>query len=226
MNYPLAMLAGPDEHGVAVLTLNRPEKKNALSIALRDEVTAQLARLAGDQSVKALVITGSGESFSAGFDLREFSLTGPGGQDRLWESSDRFHHAVYRFPVPVIAAVDGIAYGGGFDLALLCDLRVATYRARFGHPEAAFGPVVYGPLHDLVGGAVGRELALTGREVDAREALKLHLVSELSEPDDLANRAVALARQVSRAPREALIRNKAKFLARSAIAPDTPTLDL
>jgi enoyl-CoA hydratase len=86
--------------------------------------------------------------------------------------------------------------------------------------------VVYGPLHDLVGGAVARELVLTGRDVGADEALALHLVSELTEPDHLAERAMALARQVSRAPREVLIGNKAKFIARSAIAPDTPTLDL
>jgi enoyl-CoA hydratase len=222
---PLALLSGPDD-GVATLTLNRPEKKNALSIALRDEVTAHLGRLAGDQSVKALVITGSGGSFSAGFDVREFSVTDPGHQERLWKSSDLFHHAVYRFPVPVIAAVDGIAYGAGFDLTLLCDLRIATRHARFGHPEAAFGPVVYGPLHDLVGGAVARELVLTGQDVSADEALALHLVSELAEPDELAERALTLARQVSRAPREVPIRNKAKFLARSAIAPDTATLDL
>jgi enoyl-CoA hydratase/carnithine racemase len=152
-------------------------------------------------------------------DVREFSVTEPGHQDQLRKSSDLFHHAVYRFPVPVIAAVDGIAYGGGFDLALLCDLRIATHRARFGHPEAAVGPGVYGPLHDLAGGAVARELVLTGRDVGADEALALHLVTELTEPDHLAERAMALARQVSRAPREILIANKAKFIARSAIAP-------
>src|SRR5580693_1114929 len=223
---PLVLVSGPDEDGVAIITLNRPEKKNALSIALREEVVALLGRMAGDEALKALVITGNGGSFSAGFDLREFAVTDPGHQERLWRSSDLFHHAVYRFPVPVIAAVDGIAYGGGFDLAVLCDLRIATDRATFGHPEAAIGPVVYGPLHDLVGGAVARELVLTGREIDAGEALRLHLVSELTGPGELMDRARALARRVSRAPREVLIKNKAKFIARSAISASTPTLDL
>jgi enoyl-CoA hydratase len=153
-------------------------------------------------------------------------VTDPGHTERLWRSSDRFHHAVYRFPLPVIAAVDGIAYAGGFDLAVLCDLRIATHRATFAHPETAFGPVVYGPLHDLVGGAIARELVLTGREIDAGEALRLHLVSELTDPGDLMKRALALSRQVSRAPREVLVRNKAKFIARSAISPQAPTLDL
>ena len=133
---------------------------------------------------------------------------------------------MHRFPLPVIAAVDGIAYAGGFDLAVLCDLRIATHRAAFAHPEAALGPVVYGPLHDLVGGAIARELVLTGREIDAREALRLHLVTEVTDPAGLTDRALELARQVSRAPREILVRNKAKFIARSAISPGTPTLDL
>jgi enoyl-CoA hydratase len=222
----LVLVSGPDEDGVAVITLNRPEKKNALSIALREDVVALLGRMAGDEALKALIITGSGGSFSAGFDLREFAVTDPGHTERLWQSSDLFHHAVYRFPLPVIAAVDGIAYGGGFDLAILCDLRIATHRATFAHPESAFGPVVYGPLHDLVGGAIARELVLTGREVDAREALRLHIVSELTDPRELAERTRNLARRISRAPREILVRNKAKFIARSAISPQTPTLDL
>lgn len=225
-NPPLAILAGPDEHGVASITLNRPETVNALSIALRDEVTAHLRRLAEDPRVKALVITGSGGNFSSGFDLREFGATEPVHQKRLWESSDAFHHAVYRFPLPVIAAVDGIAYGGGFDLAVLCDLRIATHRAEFAHPENAYGPVVYGPLHDLIGGADARDLVLTGRALDAEEARRLRLVREVTDPRSLRGRASALAREVSRAPREVLMRNKAKFIARSATSPDTPTLDL
>jgi enoyl-CoA hydratase/carnithine racemase len=220
------LASGPGDDGVAVLTLNRPEKKNALSIALREEAVALLGRLADDEALKVLVITGSGGCFSAGFDLREFAVTDAAHTERLWQSSDLFHHAVHRFPLPVIAAVDGIAYAGGFDLAVLCDLRIATHRAAFAHPEAAFGPVAYRPLHDLVGGAIARELVLTGREIDAREALRLHLVTELTDPGKLTDRALELARQVSRAPREVLVRNKAKFIASSAISPETPTLDL
>ena len=223
---PLVLVSGPDDHGIAVITLNRPEKKNALSITLREEAVAALGQLAADAAVKALVITGSGGCFSAGFDLREFADTDPGHLERLWRSSDLFHHAVHRFPVPVIAAVDGIAYAGGFDLAVLCDLRIATHRAAFAHPEAAFGPVVYGPLHDLVGGAVARELVLTGREIDAQEALRLHLITSLTGPEELMERALDLARRIARAPRDVLVRNKAKFIARSAISPQTPTLDL
>jgi enoyl-CoA hydratase len=226
MAAPLALLTGPGEHGVAVITLNRPDKKNALSIALRDEVTARLRQLSADQRVKVVIITGRDGCFSAGFDLTEFAVTGPAHQQRLWESSDQFHHVIHRFPLPVIAAVDGIAYGGGFDLAILADLRVATHRARFAHPESRLGPVVYAPLHDLVGGAIARELVLTGRTVDAPEALRLHLVTEITEPGELQARAFALAHQIAQAPRDVLVHNKKKFIARSAIDPSTPTLDL
>jgi enoyl-CoA hydratase/carnithine racemase len=223
----LSVLAeGPGDDGVAMLMLNRPAKRNALSIALREEAVALLERLAADEKLKALIITGRGGCFSAGFDLREFAVNDPAHSERLWRSADLFHHAVHRFPLPVIAAVDGVAYAGGFDLAVLCDLRLATHRAVFAHPEAALGPVVYGPLHDLVGGAVARELVLTGRRVDAGEALRLHLVTELTEPGTLLDRARDLARQISWAPRDVLVRNKAKFIARAGISPDTPTLDL
>src|SRR5262245_12000465 len=121
--------------GVVTLTLNRPESKNALSIALRDEMSDHLDRLARDDTVKVLVVTGTGDTFSAGFDLGEFASDDADVQARLWPSSDRFHHAVMRFPVPTVAAVNGAALGGGFDLAVLCDVRVASTAARFAHPE-------------------------------------------------------------------------------------------
>jgi enoyl-CoA hydratase/carnithine racemase len=226
MDDQMVLLTGPDEHGTAVLTLNRPAKKNAMSVALRDQASALLDQLAADDVVKALIITGAGGSFSAGFDLGELQNPDAAFQQYLWESSDRFHQAAYRFPLPVIAAVDGVAYAGGFDLAVLCDLRIAAPSARFAHPESTFGPVVYGPLHDLVGGAVARELVLTGRVIDAETALRMHLVSEITEPGALADRALELAHQVSRAPRQVLIRNKAKFLAHSGVRPGTATLDL
>lgn len=226
MPEPLVQVTAPDAEGTAVLTLNRPEKKNALSVALREEANRSLALLAADEGVKALVVTGAGGSFSAGFDMAEFADRDPDHVKRLWASSDEFHEAMRRFPVPTVAAVDGVAYAGGFDLAVLCDLRLASQSARFAHPESTFGPVVYGPLHDLVGGALARELVLTGRKVNAEAALRMHLVTEVVTAEDLGARAIALAHEISRAPREILVRNKSKIIARSAIAPGSITLDL
>ncbi|MGZ6927633.1 MAG: enoyl-CoA hydratase/isomerase family protein [Acidimicrobiia bacterium] len=214
--------AGP----VADLVLDRPDKKNALSIALRDEVTGVLGRLADDPELKVVTITGAGTTFSAGFDLGEFADGSPEHQARLWESSDRFHHAVLRFPLPTIAAVNGAALAGGFDLACMADLRVATPEARFGHPEHEWAPVLYRLLHDLVGGAAARDLVLTGRSVDAAEALRIGLVAAVVEPDELAAAVRARAEQIAVAPREALVATKAKIVDALGIPADARTLEL
>ena len=205
--------------GVAGITLNRPDKKNALSIALRDEVTVALAGLAEDPAVKAVLLTGAGDTFSAGFDLSEFpKAQDPAFHKQLWESSDRYHLALLRFPLPIVAAINGPALGGGFDTAVLCDIRIASVRAAFGHPEARFSDVVYGPLHDLIGGAAARDLCLTGRRIDAAEALALRLVSAVVPADRLAAEALAMAQKIAEAPRQVLLRTKAKIIARAAIA--------
>ena len=217
---------GTDDGGIATITLSRPEKKNALSIALRDEVSAAIDGLVRDEAVKAIVITGAGSIFSAGFDLGEFRQLGdPGHAKRLWDSSDRFHHAVLRCPLPTLAAVNGPALAGGFDLAVLCDLRIASTTATFAHPEVTFGDVVYGPLHDLVGGAVARELVLTGRTLDAAEARSLRLVSAVVAPEELGAEIARWTAQLARVPRELLMRTKQKIIRRAGEHP-ARTLDL
>jgi len=219
-------VSGPDA-GAARVTLARPDKRNALSVALRDEVSDALAALAADPAVKVVVVTGAGSVFSAGFDLDEFkqAAADPAFHRRLWESSDRFHRACLGFPLPLVAAVNGPAIAGGFDLAVMCDIRVAAATATFSHPELVFGDVVYSPLHELVGGAVARELALTGRVVDAREAHRLRLVASVVPPEHLPDEARRVTAQIARAPREVLLRTKAKIVRRAGIAPGA-TLDL
>jgi enoyl-CoA hydratase len=212
----------------ARITLDRPAKKNALSIALRNEVSDALAALAHDPTLRCAVVTGSGDVFSAGFDLAEFRAAADDAAlaARLWQSSDRFHHALLRFPLPLIAAVNGPALAGGFDLAVCCDLRIAAETARFAHPEFAFGDVVYAPLHDALGGALAREICLTGRELDAREALARGLVSEVVPREELEGAVARVAGRIARAPRERLLRSKAKAVARAAIPAERATLDL
>jgi len=209
--------------GVAMLTLNRADKKNALSIALRDELSDALDAVAGDEAVKTVVVTGAGDVFSAGFDLREFQQ--PELNDRLWASSDRFHATVLQFPVPLVAAINGPAIAGGFDLAVMCDLRVAVDTARFSHPEIEFGDVVYGPLHDIVGGGLARELCFTGRALDAQEAKTLGLVSSVVPATALMDEVTRYTGMILRAPREVLVRTKAKAIRRAA-AVTRDTLDL
>jgi enoyl-CoA hydratase/carnithine racemase len=218
-----------DRHDAhAVLTLNRPDKRNALSIRLRDAISEALDELEGDEAIKCVVFTGAGPVFSAGFDLSEFprSLEDEEYARGLWASSDRYHDRVLRFPLPTIAAVNGPALAGGFDLAILCDLRVASSTARFAHPERTFGDVVYSPLHDLVGGAVARDLTLGGRELTAAQALDLHLVNEVVEPEQLVATTNATVERVCAAPRPVLMRTKAKALARAGFRGESPTLSL
>ncbi len=211
-----------------VLILNRPEKRNALSVALRDAISDALDAIAQDETMKCVVIAAEGSVFSAGFDLSEFTRAAADAdfERELWASSDRYHNAMLRFPLPTIASVNGPALAGGFDLAVLCDLRIAATTARFAHPERTFGDVVYGPLHDLVGGAVARELTIGGREVDAAEALQVRLVGEVVEPDALRDATEALAARVCAAPRDVLMRTKAKALRRAGFGAESPTLDL
>ena len=212
--------------GVVTVTLNRPEKKNALSIAVRDEVAGALDTLAADDRVRAVIVTGAGSVFSAGFDLSEFADPDPDHQRRLWASSDRYHHTVLCFPLPLVAAVNGAALAGGFDLAVMCDLRVASQGAYFAHVEHTFGDVVYRPLRELVGASVARDLVLTGRRIEAGEALAVGLVNRVVASDDLLDATGAVAAEIALAPREVLIRTKAKIIAAAGIDPSSRTLDL
>jgi|SRR5579872_2711489 len=212
----------------AVLTLNRPERRNALSVALRDAISDALDELSEDPSVKVGVITGAGAVFSAGFDLKEFDQAAADEDfnQKLWASSDRFHRTVLSFPLPLVAAVNGPAVAGGFDLAVMCDIRVASSTARFSHPERSFGDVVYGPLHDLVGGAVARDLTLGGRELSAQESLQVRLVSEVVDPEHLIDAVAQVVERVRVAPRDVLMRTKAKALRLAGFDPSNPTLNL
>ncbi len=214
------------DDGVACVTLCRPAKKNALSIEFRDAVSDAFDRLVADADVKVIIITGDGPVFSAGFDLAEFADPDPALQRRLWSSSDRFHHTVLRCPIPVVAAVNGPAIAGGFDLAVLADVRIASTEARFAHVEHTFGDVVYRPLREIVGGGIARDLVLTGRNVDASEALRIGLVSQVVPVDELLATATQVARTIAVAPRDILQRTKAKIIAATAIPDDVATLDL
>jgi enoyl-CoA hydratase/carnithine racemase len=206
---PLAIELGDD--GIATVTLDRADKRNALSIALRDALADTLASWHDDDSVRVVVITGAPPAFSAGFDLGEFG--DPALARTIRHSSARYHRVVWSFPKPTVAAVNGPALGGGFDLATLCDLRLASTAATFGHPEIKFGaPPLFTPLRWIVGDGLARDLCLTGRRIDAEEALRVGLVSRVVEPDRLLNEAIDVARQIAEAPQRTLQATK-RYLA-------------
>ena len=189
--------------GVGLLTLYRPERRNALSIAMRREISACLGAWREAPEVGAAVLTGSGAAFCAGFDLTEFGE--PGRFDELLESSARYHRDVWAFPKPLLAAVNGPAVAGGFDLATLCDLRLATEEASFAHPELRLGaPPIFTPLRWIVGDGLARDLVLTGRRLSAEEALRAGLVSRVLASARLLPEAVEVAVRILEAPAEAV----------------------
>jgi enoyl-CoA hydratase/carnithine racemase len=203
-----------DSDGIAVLRLDNEQRRNALSIAMRDAISDTLDEWATDDRVRVVVLTGTGTAFCAGFDLKEFAQ--PDLARTIRDSSHRYHLAVWEFPKPMIAAVNGAAFGGGFDLALLCDIRIAVPEAVFAHPEIKFGaPPLFTPLQWIVGAGIARDLCLTGKRIDATEAHRLGLVNAIANADSLLDEAKATARVIAEAPQAALEATK-RYLTSSA----------
>ncbi|HET6950807.1 MAG TPA: enoyl-CoA hydratase-related protein [Acidimicrobiales bacterium] len=184
--------------GVAVVRLDNP-KVNALSSALLGQLET-VARGFVDDPPGAVVVTGGDRLFAAGADISEFG--GPDEARQVGGAFVRALDAVAAIPRAVIAAVSGFALGGGCELALACDLRIASSRAKFGQPEILLGIIPGGGgtqrLARLVGPSRAKELILTGRQVGADEALRIGLVDEVVAPDELHDRALALAAELAR----------------------------
>lgn len=172
------------------LTINRPEVLNALNIAVRAELKAAFERIAGDDGVRAVILTGAGEkAFVAGADIKEMANIGPREAEARARSAKATHDSIARCPKPVIAAVNGFALGGGFELALVCDIRIAADNARLGLPEVKLGILPGGGgtarLSRIVGPAIARALCLTGDMISAERAFQLGIVTELAPQPSL-----------------------------------------
>lgn len=184
--------------GVGILTLNRPEKRNALSRALRAEIVACLEEAAASEAVRVVILTGAGKAFCAGFDRSEFTES---GMEVVFLEANAYHRRVHRFEKPLIAAVNGPALGGGCDLAVMCDFRLAATTASFGQPQVRFGaPALYALMCAVIGTGPAREMCLTGRAYDAPEALSIGLVNRVLEPPALLETACALGREIAALP--------------------------
>ncbi len=198
MNRELVKVARDGE--IATVTLNRPEKLNALNRALRGEFCAAMLELNADAAVAVVIVTGAGRAFSAGLDLNEL------GAEGLRETGGvTFISVVERMDAPVIAAVNGFAVTAGFELALACDIVIASETAQFADTHARVGVMPGGGMSARLPRAVGvrkaKELSLTGNYLDAREAERLGLVNRVVAPERLMAEAGETARQIASADR-------------------------
>lgn len=200
-----ALLLRRDQEGVATLTLNRPQQRNALSLALMAVLTHELGAIARDGSVKAVVLAGAGPAFCAGHDLKELRATPTRDMyQRVFAACSALMLAVTRLPKPVIARVHGVATAAGCQLVATCDLAVAESGARFATPGVNIGLFCSTPMVAL-SRAVPRkqamEMLLTGDLVDAARAREIGLVNRVVAADALDDAVAALARQiVSKSP--------------------------
>src|SRR3954449_13004414 len=197
---------------VAIVTLQRPEKRNALSIDLRVELTDCFKALGDDPGVVAIVLTGAPPAFCSGMDTSEFGGDGE-HRERLVETSIGSFRAVGGCLKAVVAAVNGPALAGGFALALLCDLRLAAQEASFGFPELPRGiPPSYAAARAALPAPVAAELTLTGRLLDAEGALRMGIVSAIHPADQLMPRAFELAGRIASGPRQPIAETKRRIL--------------
>lgn len=184
--------------GVAVIRLNRPEVRNALTTEVRRLIEAHVAEIAADDSIGAIVLTGNDSVFAVGADLREQQ-----GRDVVGAINTFTTHALWHSPKPVIAAVNGDAFGGGCELVLQCDFVIASSNARFAQPEITVGFVPGGGATQRLPRVIGRQNAmyalLTGAPIPAADAHRMGLVAEVVEGDAMA-RTLELAAQIAARP--------------------------
>lgn len=187
---------------VGIVTIERPERRNALNLQVKQEIVEHVQALAQDSGVAAIVITGAGGYFVAGTDIVEMAEMKP--TDHLRLDTDRVFHVVRQCSKPVIAAVEGYALGGGCELALSCDLIIAADDAQFGQPEIRVGIMPGAGGTQRLLRAAGRYKtalwALTGQMIPARDAHATNLVSELTPKGQSLDRAIAIGEQIAASP--------------------------
>ncbi|MBA2569503.1 MAG: enoyl-CoA hydratase/isomerase family protein [Actinobacteria bacterium] len=187
------------EDGVAVLTVNRPDALNAFDVATLSDLRDHLRQLAEESEARVVILTGAGDrAFAAGADIKYMSGLDVDGAKKWGELGHEVGHLLETMPKPTIAAINGFALGGGCELALACDFRYASSNAKLGQPEVNLG-IIPGwggtqRLARVVGLGLAKELVLTGRVIDADEALRIGLVNAVYEPGELMPKTLEVAR--------------------------------
>jgi enoyl-CoA hydratase len=186
---------------VGIITINRPDKRNALNIKTREEGAALLDQLRNDASINVVVITGAGDkAFVAGADIAEFA-----GRTAMMQRDVMTAHSLFTaidtFPKPIIAMINGYCLGGGCELALACDIRIASETASFGQPEINLGIIPGGGgtqrLTRLIGEGKAMEMILTGEIIDAKSAYQIGLVNHVFPPDVLQAKTMEIANRIA-----------------------------
>ena len=200
---------------VRILTMNRPEKRNALNQALTRGLLDALRAADADESVGAVVLTGAGQGFCAGADLGEFKELGAGlAAEERAELTMQLHLAFTRIKKPIVAAINGHAMGGGAGLALASDLAVMAEGAKLGYPEPKHGivaAIVMANLVRQVGRKAAFELVSLGEPVDAQQALRLGMVNRVVAKENVLSEALGLAEKLAAVKREAMAETKRLF---------------
>jgi enoyl-CoA hydratase len=209
-------------NAVLTITLNRPEKRNSLLPELIHDLSALLTEAASDNSLNVVVITGAGTTFCSGMDLNHLLNIGAEDKIAFLGSFIALCRQVFLLPQVVIAAINGPAMAGGFDLAAFCDIRLCSPQAKFAQTEVLLGitQMVY-PLYKIIGLGRAKEMALTGEAISAEEAYRIGLVNHIYPAEELLDEAMKLAELLTSRPREALF--ETKRLSRELIEMDTDT---
>ena len=196
------------ENGIAMLTISRPQALNALNESLLGSLNNVFRDLSRNKSIRALIITGEGKAFVAGADIKEMMAMKPSQAYSFSRLGQQAFARLEQLDFPVIAAVNGFALGGGCELALACDLRIASFNAKFGMPEVSLGliPGFAGTqrLCNRVGYANAMLLMTTAEAIDAQEAYRIGLVQQLTEPADLLDTCMEIASKISTKGRYAI----------------------
>jgi len=190
------------EEGVGIVTLNRPDRLNALSFKLKQELMCVFEKIENDNDIKVVILTGGLKAFSAGADIKERATIEATQPDFYFsqQKNIRFYSFIENFEKPIIAAISGVAVGGGCELALVCDIRIASETAKFGVPEVKLGviPSAGGTqrLPRIIGITKAKEMLYTGSFIDAEEAYRLNLVNKVVPVEKLIQEAKEMARKL------------------------------